>query len=53
MEKLQDRMKGYSVLLLDEARNPVATQKSEGYPDPSAEHVFGPARPPRPPDVRR
>ncbi|HVE38805.1 MAG TPA: hypothetical protein VNM14_02885 [Planctomycetota bacterium] len=36
-------MKGYAVILLDEARNPVADQKSDGYPNPSAEHVFGPA----------
>jgi hypothetical protein len=40
-EKLGDRMTGYAVQLLDEARQPVGSQKSSGYPDPSAEHVFG------------
>ena len=39
--RYQVRMKGYSVMLLDEARKPVESQKSGGYPDPSAEHVFG------------
>ena len=52
-EALQSRMKGYSVVLLDEARNPVAAQKSEGYPDPSAEHVFGAGGTPRPPEGKR
>jgi uncharacterized protein YceK len=52
-DKLEDRMKGYSVVLLDDARNPVATQRNEGYPDPSATHVFGEGPAPRAPESRR
>jgi hypothetical protein len=39
---LETRMKGYVVRLLDEARKSVDFQKSDGYPDPTTEHVFAP-----------
>lgn len=41
---LGNRLMGYSVLLLDEARTLVASRIDEGSPNPSTEHVFGGTR---------
>jgi mono/diheme cytochrome c family protein len=39
-DAIESRMKVYKVVLLDDARKPVEERKSDGYPNPKAEHAF-------------
>ncbi|HLY10759.1 MAG TPA: DUF1553 domain-containing protein [Planctomycetota bacterium] len=39
-EAISSRTKNYKILLLDEAHKPIEERKSDGYPNPKAEHLF-------------
>src|SRR6185503_600261 len=48
---LQPRLSIYAVILMDDGRTPVKVLRSEKYPDPCTEHVFGAGVAQRPGDA--